>query len=219
MKAIVLLGILISTNSVYGFSSLSEQANYYQALYNNPSNPTEISKSDMNKGETRPKAVLKGAFYFGGSDKKRELLSSNYQQLLCTEGFSQVYSVYSSVNKAVTCAQNEMNYDHIGSPKADGNRPYQLMESIYNVIKANGAQGPIYTHCYYGVHASNSYAQMALKQFCDISNDEAVSNWNKVNLYNSLDAANKAKQLEIIRSFKPYPEFKITDAEKATVCY
>ena len=219
MKAIVLISFLFLATNAYGFSSLSEQAEYYQNLYNNPSGPTEISKSQMNKGETRPKAVLKGVFYFGGSDRKRETLSSGYQELLCTEGFSQAYSVYSSVNKTVSCSDGEMGYEHIGTPKADGSRPQQLMKSLYNVIKAGGSLGPVYVHCYYGVHASNSFAQMALKQFCGISNDEAVNNWNKVNLYNSLDAANKAKQLDIVRSFKPYPEFAITAAERAVVCY
>jgi hypothetical protein len=219
MKAFVLFCFLGAANTVYGFSSLSQQAAYYQDLYNNPTGPTQISKSQMTIGETRPKAVLKGVFYFGGSDRKRETLSSDYQELLCSEGFSQTYSVYSSVSKTVTCSEGEMNYNHIGTPKADGNRPYQLMQSLYNVIKAGGSLGPVYVHCYYGVHASNSFAQMALKQFCGISNEQAVDNWNKVNLYNSLDAENKAKQLEIVRSFRPYPEFAITAAERAVVCY
>ncbi len=219
MKTLVLFSFLMAVETSFGFSSLSQQAIYYQDLYNNPSDSTQISKSQMNQGETRPKAVLKGVFYFGGSDRKREALSSNYQGLLCSEGFSQAYSVYTSVDKTASCSEGELNYNHIGTPKADGARPRLVMQSIYNVIKAGGSLGPIYLHCYYGVHASNSFAQMALKQFCGISNDQAVANWNKVNLYDSLDAANKAKQLDIIRSFKPYAEFAITADERSTVCY
>ncbi len=223
MKTFVILNLFVTISvvagNVFGFSSLSQQADYYQELYNNPSTPTQISKSQMNQGETRPKALLKGVFYFGGSDKKRETLSSGYQGLLCLEGFSQAYSVYTKVNKTASCSAGEMNYNYIGTPKADGSRPREVMQSIYQVIKAGGSLGPIYLHCYYGVHASNSYAQMALKQFCGISNEQAVDNWNKVNLYDSLDAANKAKQLEIIRSFQPYPEFAITAAERSVVCY
>jgi hypothetical protein len=219
MRAFILLSFLMAAETGFGFSSLSQQANYYQDLYNNPSDSTQISKSQMNQGETRPKAVLKGVLYIGGSDRKREALSSNYQGLLCSEGFSQAYSVYTSVDKTATCAEGELNYNHIGTPKADGARPRLLMQSIYNVIKAGGSLGPIYLHCYYGVHASNSFAQMAQKQFCGISNDQAVANWNKVNLYDSLDAANKAKQLDIIRSFQPYSEFAISAAERSVVCY
>src|SRR5690606_25842282 len=75
------------TLSAQAFSSLSEQASYYQGLYNNPSSNISISKSEMNKGETRPKAILKGVYYFGGVDTKRDLLSRNYQNLLCENGF------------------------------------------------------------------------------------------------------------------------------------
>jgi hypothetical protein len=93
------------------------------------------------------------------------------------------------------------------------------MLQISEIIKANGNRGPIYLHCYYGVHASNTYAQMVLKQFCNISDEKAVDNWNKVDLYDSLDEENKQKQLNIVRNFRPFSDLVISENERSVICY
>lgn len=223
MKKSILIMSLFAPLSALAFSSLSEQSNYYQNLLANPPNTYTITKSkDFAKGEARPKAVLKGVFYFGGTDTKRDLLSNSYQQMLCKENFSQAYAVYTKVNKTVKCDGNNMAYNFFGQASIKDNggaKVRTLLEQIYSIIKSNGSEGPIYLHCWYGVHASNTIAQIVQKQFCGISDDTAYSNWDNVDLYNGLGKDDVAKNLQKIANFTAYDDLKITEQEKATVCY
>lgn len=221
MKSLICAALLMAIAPLHArtFDSLAAQAQYFQSIYANPSNSTMInSKSAMSTGETRPKAVLKGVYYFGGSDVKRQSLSTGYQNILCDSGFSRAYSVYTPASSA--CAG--INYSHIGQASESsngGSKVAALMSEIYKVIKANGSLGPIYLHCYYGVHASNTISQMVLKQFCGIDDETAISNWNKVNLYNSLAEPGPTKEKAKIRAFQPDPNLTLTAEERAVVCY
>lgn len=220
MKAIYtfILSTVFCFNTMAG---LLDQARYYQDLYGNPGSTTSISKSGMNQGETRPKAVLKGVFYFGGSDVKRKALSNQYQNLLCENGFSKVYSVYTKVSSDISCGGATMQYRHIGQAneqQSPGDKVYQLLAELYDIIKSDGAAGPIYLHCFYGVHASNTIGQMVQKQFCGISDDQAENNWDKVDLYDSL-GKNTPVEIAKVRNFRPYPEFQISAEEQAKICY
>lgn len=214
--------LLFISQQAFAFSSLREQSQWFQNLFGNPSSTTKITKTEYNQGETRPKAVLKGVFYFGGTDKKRKLLSSSYKRMLCEDGFSGVYSVYLKVSETVSCDGNKMSYSHIGQANMNqkpGDKVYRLFERIYEIIQSNGDMSALYLHCHYGVHASNTIAQMALMQFCGISKSQAKSNWDKVDLYDSLGAQGTAKQMKKIDNFTPYPEFQISAAQKAVVCF
>lgn len=222
LKLVSFIYVILCPIILWGFDSLQEQVAYYQALYNHPINATDISMSRMNSGETRPKAVLKGVYYFGGTNVKRQALSSSYRTLLCQHGFSQVFSVYTPINTTVRCDGNELLYTHIGQAKhaRDGDpKVIDLIEKIYHIIKANGAMGPIYLHCFYGVHASNTISQMVLKQFCGVSDREAFQNWDRVNIYNSLPEPGPRNEKAKIAAFKPDPRFKITQEEKNLICY
>lgn len=222
MKGLLFISFTLLMQPLHArtFDSLAAQAQYFQNLYANVTNATTIAeKSTMTTGETRPKAVLKGVYYFGGSDVKRQALSSTYQTKLCDNGFSRAYSVYT---RDVRPACNGFQYSFIGQATASSNGGPQvaaLMKEIYNVIKANGRLGPIYLHCYYGVHASSTISQMVLKQFCGISDQTAISNWNKVNLYNSLAEPGPTNEKAKIQAFQPDPSLTITPEERATICY
>ncbi len=215
----ITLLVLIQPLQARTFDSLSAQADFFQSLYGNATNATMInSKSSLAVGETRPKAVLRGVYYFGGSDVKRQSLSSQYQNQLCGHGFSRAYSVYTPA----TSACNGFQYTQIGQATATSNggpKVAALMQEIYKIIKGNGQLGPIYLHCYYGVHASSTISQMVLKQFCGIDDETAISNWNKVNLYNSLAEPGPTNEKAKIRAFQPDPSLAITPEEKAVVCY
>ena len=218
----VVLALLAVVAPMMAHADLASNAATYQKLFNNPPDAATISKSKMNTGETRPKAVLKGVFYFGGSDVKRKNLSSGFQDVLCKAGFSQAYSVYTPVNTVATCSGNRVQYDQIGEAKLasdGGSKVAALMRQIYDIVKSDGGKGPIYLHCYYGVHASSTIAQMVLKQFCGISDAQALANWKKVNLYNSLDAAGVAKQQAKIKGYQVDRSLQLTAAEQATICY
>lgn len=204
------------------FENLYEQATYFQELFGNPPSNTAISNSDYNQGETRPKAVLKGVFYFGGSNVRRDLLSSSFRTKICNDGFSKVYSVYNDVNTTISCKHNNLSYARIGQAALEprqGDNVYELLANLYDIIQANGRSSAVYLHCYYGVHASNTIAQMVLMQFCGISEDEAIHNWDKVDLYDSLGREGTQLQFQKIRNFTPYPEFAISDEQRRAICY
>ena len=222
MKTVICTVLLFALQTAHArtFDSLSAQADYFQKLYANAPNSTTINtKSEMATGETRPKAVLKGVYYFGGSDGKRTPLSAAYQTKLCGHGFAQAYSVYNQVGAS---ACNGLNYNFIGQATATSNggpKVAALMQEIYKIIKGNGRLGPIYLHCYYGVHASNTISQMVLKQFCGIDDATAISNWNKVNYLNSLLEPGPTNEKAKIQAYRPDPSLAITPEERAVVCY
>ena len=208
---------------IYASADLAEQISRYNGLFGLPPNSTTImTSSALNRGrEMRPKTVLKGVFYFGGSDVKSEALSENLQQFLCQNGFSVAYSVYKSVNKTVNCSGNQYSYRTVSEAPASGrgDKIYQLMGHLHEIITKNGTLGPVYVHCHYGVHASNTIAQMVLKQFCDIGDSQAQTNWNKINYANSLPADRVRLQFSKIANFQPYAEFQITPAQRQAICF
>ncbi len=221
MKKAIILGIFLS-HQAFAFSDLNEQVSWFQGLFGNPTSSTQITKTEFNQGDTRPKAALKGVFYFGGSDAKRKLLSNDYRKLLCESGFSKIYSVYIKVDKNISCENNNLSYSYIGEARTNqksGDRVYELLSGIHNIIQRDGAVPAIYLHCYYGVHASNTIAQMALMQFCGISKEQAHKNWHANDIYNSLGAEGTAKQMRKINNFEPYNEFAISKEQQAKVCY
>jgi hypothetical protein len=222
MKTLFFLLAMSMAATASAFSNIAEQASYYHSLFNSPNSATSISKSQFNKGETRPKEVLKGVFYFGGTDGKRTPLSSGYQELLCESGFSSAYAVYTKVNNTTSCGGNTLEYSFIGQAQESpngGNRVEALMKNIYQIVKSAGSIGPIYLHCYYGVHASNTISQMVLKQFCGISDSTAFSNWDKNNIYNSLPAPGPANEKAKIAAFQPDANLQLTTAERSAVCF
>lgn len=219
MKKIVFLSIFLFSQMALS-QSLRDKISHFQYLFDNPNSSTEISKSSYNSGDTRPKAILKGAFYIGGSDRRRALLSSSMTKQMCNDDFSRIYSVYIDVDTQINCGSNSVDYVYIGEARdgGGGSRVYNLMSYLYNDV-INGSAGAVYLHCYYGVHASNTLAQMALMQFCGISKDQAKRNWDDIDIYDSLGAKGRRRQFEKIDEFSPYPEFQLTAAQRNQVCH
>jgi hypothetical protein len=203
---------------------LSQVVDHYTQYLGDYGSSTAIMKnSPLHRGgDMRPKTVLKGVFYFGGSDVKRDLLSSGTQSFLCSSGFSATYSVYNKVDTRVSCSGNSMEYTRIGEATSGGNggpRVKALLEKLYSIIKSGGAEGPVFLHCWYGVHASNTIAQIILKQFCGESDDLLSSNWRKVDLYRGLGEAGVQKNIAKVRAFEPYSHLSITAEERTAICY
>lgn len=219
MKYFFLFLFFFTSNAAFT-SDLNSRVSYFQSLFNNPKRSTDISESDYNQGDTRPKSILKGVLYIGGSNRRRETLSNSFLNNLCEDGFSQVYSVYKRVNKHITCSNNQFNYVYIGEARENGGgkRLYSLLKYLYNEV-INGEKGAVYLHCHYGVHASNTIAQMAQMQFCGISKREAKSNWDTIDLYNSLGEKGRQRQFHKIDTFNPYPEFQINSQQQNQICH
>ncbi|MNL43274.1 hypothetical protein D3C87_1657800 [compost metagenome] len=90
----------------------------------------------------------------------------------------------------------------------------EILRIIYNRIKGK-LDGPIYTHCWNGWHASGMISGIALKQFCGWNNREALSYWYK-NTDGNYRGYSKVRRK--LREFKPYKEFAITKEEKRLIC-
>lgn len=224
MKNMITL-LCLTLVTPFAQASLESQASEYTSFLGSTSNPTKImSKSALNRGkDMRPKTVLKGVLYFGGSDRHRALLSSGTQKFLCENGFSAVYSVYDTPgSSSISCGGNVARYRKVGEASSSGNggsKVREFLESIYDVIQSNGRLGPIYLHCWYGVHASNTLAQIALKQFCGLSDSQLTKNWDAVDLYDSLGRSGMQKNLQKIYNFEPYSDLQISDSARRTICH
>lgn len=201
--------------------SLAEKVETFERLFNYPSSSTQVASksSRYNRGETRPKSILKGVFYIGGSDRKRELLSGSFLDEICEDGFSRVYSVYRSVDRTVHCSNNSISYRYIGEARDSGGgaNVRELLQYLYNEV-INGDNGAVLLHCHYGVHASNTIAQMVQMQFCGISKSEAKRNWDVIDLYDSLGAKGRSRQFEKIDGFTPYADLRLTAAQQELIC-
>ncbi len=220
MKPFSIFTFLVLFSNMVLAQNLETKISHFQNLFNNPTSSTSISQSSYNTGETRPKSILKGVFYIGGSDRRRALLSSGFLDKICSDDFSRVYSVYERVDRTVSCSGNSMKYEFIGEARdgGGGSRIYNLLAYLYEQV-IHGDEGAVYLHCHYGVHASNTIAQMALMQFCGISKAQAKQNWDVIDLYDSLGASGRARQFEKIDEFTPYGEFQLTSDLKNKICH
>ena len=219
-----LIAFLIATFCTVAQAQLQTMVSEYNGYLGESSSSTRIMQnSPLNRGkDMRPKTVLKGVLYFGGSDRRRALLSSGTQQFLCESGFSTVYSVYDTPKRSsISCSGHTTAYRKVGEAPDSGNgsRVRTFLEDVYDVIQANGSLGPIYLHCWYGVHASNTLAQIALKQFCGTSDSQLASNWDKVDLYDSLGAKGARRQVQKIFNFTPYSDLMISAGQRQQICH
>lgn len=219
MKILCIVSLLLIGTNVHA-ASLTDKVSFFQSLFGHPTSSTQISKTSYNQLDTRPKAILKGVFYIGGSNKKRSLLTSDYLQKVCSDSFSRVYSVYRKVDQTVSCSNNSYNYQYIGEARTGGGgkRVYNLLRYLYEQV-INGDEGAVFLHCHYGVHASNTIAQMVQMQFCGLSKENAKRNWDVIDLYDSLGAEGRQRQFEKIDGFTPYSDFQINSEQKAKICY
>ncbi len=221
----VLMTFIFTTFSTMAHARLQTMVADYTQFLGKTSSSTRIMKnSPLNRGkDMRPKTVLKGVLYFGGSDRKRALLSSSTQQFLCESGFSTIYSVYDTPNRSqINCNGNTTRYRKIGEAKSSdnaGSRVRTFLEDIYDIIQSNGTLGPIYLHCWYGVHASNTIAQIALKQFCGVSDSELARNWDTVDIYDSLGSKGMRKNIKKIQNFSPYQDLMISAKQRQHICH
>lgn len=222
LKLIIAIQMLCASTA---HASLQTMVSDYTRFLGNSSSPNQIMKSSpLNRGkDMRPKTVLKGVLYFGGSDRKRSLLSSGTQTFLCENGFSSVHSVYDTPkNSRISCEGNTTKYKKVGEARSSANAGSGVrtfLEDVYDVIQSNGSLGPIYLHCWYGVHASNTIAQMALKQFCGVSDSELARNWDKVDIYDSLGSKGMRENIQKIYNFEPYSDLMISSSQRQKICH
>jgi len=230
VKRIFCLSFLIVTislsNAAAGFD-----ADYYHEHYG-LNDPYQKRVDDHGNGYESLygvrnfREVLNGVLFRGGANNKynRDGIQSNKNPLpkngltgLCVAGFQTaiyLYSTnYSQAAPQIFCdsprGKNTLRYLQMGFDS----KSRQILEIIHAAI-LNAALAPIYVHCWNGWHASGVISALALRQFCGISGDDAVSYWIK----NTDGDSNYPDHKRRIRNFTPYKDLMIDAQIQKRIC-
>jgi hypothetical protein len=170
--------------------------------------------------------VLKGVLFRGGANNSynrngvrgnKNPLPQNGLANLCVAGFQTaiyLYSTnYSQAAPQTSCdsasGKNTLHYSQMGY----GSKSREILEMIHAAI-LNSALGPIYVHCWNGWHASGFISALALRQFCGVSGDDAVTYWIK----NTDGDSNYPDHKKRIRDFAPYKDLMIDAQIQQRIC-
>ncbi len=184
-------------------------------------------------GTRNVRSVLDGVFYRGGANNAfhRDGKRHNQNPLpgdgldnLCRQGFGTAIYLYptryDTAAKESTCqtvdgGDGRLVYEQISTQhgkKADLRRVFELL--VLHVREPQ--RGAVYAHCWNGWHASGFLAAVTLRQFCGFTGAEAVRYWNQTAKGASSPDHDSTK--ERITKFKPFPEYALTDEERAALC-
>lgn len=177
------------------------------------------------------RAVLRGLVYRGGANNSYNKYGKrpNMNPLpniglnnLCQEGFHGAIYLYSTnFNSAPTktvCKDSagvdqETKYVQITAFDESNNEKY--LSQVFDMIHDQNA-GPLYIHCWNGWHASGLVSALILRQFCDLSAEDALTYWTE-NTDNHSEGYQEIK--DRIKNFKPLEKFKISKEIQSQICY
>lgn len=184
-------------------------------------------------GTRNVRAVLNGVFYRGGANNAfhREGKRHNKNPLpadglanLCHEGFGTAVYLYptnfETAAHETTCKTPEgtdasLIYEQRTTQHGKKADLRFIFELILDSLR-HPEKGGVYVHCWNGWHASGYIGAVALRQFCGFTGEQGVKYWNA-----TAKGASKAEHdstRDRIRKFKPFPEYTLTDEEKALLC-
>ena len=183
-------------------------------------------------GTRNMRTILHGVAYRGGSNNyfHKTAKRNNHNPIppdgmenLCEEGFSRGIYLYRANFEnskqgcncnAVNNTSNDFNYHQYDY--FDDKHVYEMLKLVYESA-VDDHEGPVYLHCWNGWHASGFISAVILKQFCGMSDLEAVNYWDL-----GTDGANTSPRFQKVRdrikNFKPYKEFLITDELGNRIC-
>ncbi|MCT4579906.1 MAG: OmpA family protein [Flavobacteriales bacterium] len=183
-------------------------------------------------GTRNMRPILHGVAYRGGANnyyhktakrKNSNPLPNDGVNNLCKEGFSHSVYLYRKnwetapvvdTCKCVNDSRNILQYDQFDY--FDDQHIHDMLEIVYNSAK-DSSIGPVYLHCWNGWHASGFISAVILKQFCGMSDLDAVAYWDL-----GTDGANTSPRYNKIRdrikNFKPYSKFMLYDSLKNNIC-
>lgn len=214
LRLLVFCAVFFSTVAA---GDLAGVADHYTHRYNPRSVIRDYITNDNLKHLKRMKVALDGVLYWGGGDYGTNPLGRAAIEGLCDEGFSAAIYVYGGGGslRGANCASGTTDYLNI-LYSSRGN--YKALERYLRLVKEridNPDQGPIYLHCWNGIHASSQMAATALIQFCGISHADAVKVFRENSEGTSASYPHVARG---IQAFKPYPSLAITPDQKRIVC-
>ncbi len=158
------------------------------------------------------KTTMPGVLLRGGS-RGANPLNEHQLQRLCQDGVGHAIYTYDTGFKqgpARTCVrkdgtQGRIEYSYYRFLDKKGIDA--SMRAIHNSI-VNPSAGSVFVHCWNGWHASGEIAAMALKQFCDYTNDQAIEYW-KANIGDKGNLPKYGRVLTRISNFQPDPQLKV----------
>ncbi len=224
------------TSDDKNLEKLSRDVAFYKSRYQMPDVYKKITNDRGNDfedlyGTRNMREVLAGVYYRGGGNNKyhKKNPRSNTNPLpadglinLCQDGFvTSLYfyeTNYKSAKPVNPCFlrnsgdANTLNYQQLTAFSIQDFRPF--LQLIHDRIKGK-LTGPIYGHCWNGWHASGLMASVALKQFCDFTDEEADFYW-----VNNTDGNSKGYESvrKKVRAYKMIAGLEITEQEKALIC-
>lgn len=218
--------------------NLLKYADFYKSRYGKEDLFTKIVDDGSNGfkqlyGVRNMRVVLHGVLYRGGAQNahfnssprpNENPLQDGALLNLCREGFGQANYLYGtnfeSAPPSVNCQdvfgnQREMLYTNLRYGSESVHK--KIIQIIYNNIITY--HGPIYMHCWNGWHASGFVSAIALKQFCGMTDNEAVLYWNRAadNDYGYSSQYHNDKR-KAIRAFRPLGEYKISNELQQKIC-
>jgi hypothetical protein len=141
---------------------------------------------------------------------------------LCQEGFTEANylypTAYSTASKEVNCTRfdgkpSTLRYRNFRFANGEDEK---VLEMVYRHLTGR-EPGGLYLHCWNGWHASGYMSAISLMQFCGLSASDAVDYWNQ-----NTDGVNSGSHYESIRerirSFRPLPQFRLSDEEREEIC-
>lgn len=158
------------------------------------------------------KPTMPGVLLRGGS-RGANPLNEHQLQRLCQDGVGHAIYTYDTGFKqgpARTCirkdgTQGRIEYSYYRFLDKKGIEA--SMRAIHNSI-VNPSSGSVFVHCWNGWHASGEIAAMALKQFCDYTNEQAIEYW-KANIGDKGNLPKYGRVLTRISNFQPDPQLKV----------
>jgi len=168
-----------------------------------------VSSAQAQYGLENFKEVMPGALYRGGGNGEREPMSDSSLEGLCQAGFdSAIYLYGRKPGKALNCGVGQIEYPQLKWDRDED----KILSKIYSNIQSGS--GPVYAHCWYGVHASGYIAAIALRQFCGYSGEQALSYWNA----HVPKKIRYEKVQKMVLNFVPSGSLNLTPAQQSRYC-
>ncbi|MFM9051829.1 MAG: CotH kinase family protein [Bacteroidota bacterium] len=177
---------------------------------------------DSLSGLRNLRVVLRNVLYRSGNNHPesfRNPLELTTLENLREEGFGHIYYLYDRNFVANYTSERLDSLQKAGityscEPTLDSITVRKFLEEIYGSCNNPGRKLTL-IHCWNGWHQSGWLSTLTLRQFCDYSIQDGLAYW-VMNTDGNHKGYEKVKRG--ISEFKPYPDLKLTEAQKREFC-
>ena len=153
--------------------------------------------------------ILGGLLARGGVMKQKPLSNTDLVNL-CERGFTKAYTLYGGANRTIECSRGTIEY----SGSKDFRSPADMNRILENIHAGLTSKEKTYVHCNNGAHASGFVAAIALRTFCGISADRAVSYWDRTLNGYPLQEPNRSNLMKRIRAYSVRADLELSEGQK-----